>query len=351
MLLDEQVEALEGAAKNTRTDRDATVAVTRGGVRVSLTGQLKDTRSPLRVWFEQSLPALKAAQAEVRRTRPSAAPLAPTSSAGYPWGEVGTALDHRAGLALSAPDLDLAARGGVAVTAMVEFEHGVEAGARTAAAIEDFFDGHRRRCLAAGLPAGRPSVADERELARDGYVVALLETACRIGADPRSSLVTAAGALTAETMRQLAADVAVDDLVALAEVVHEVLVPAVEGRTPLHLGPEFAGSAAVGGGADADVIAGGRLLEIKTSVAASLRRQWYYQLIGYALLDFDDEFAIDEVGFFLPRQRQLVVWPLEELVVQASGSTFRHVSELREALRKFLAERDVVAAWLGPPEM
>jgi hypothetical protein len=36
------------------------------------------------------------------------------------------------------------------------------------------------------------------------------------------------------------------------------------------------------------------------------------QLLGYALMDFTDRYAIDTVGMYLSRAGALIVWPLED---------------------------------------
>lgn len=77
------------------------------------------------------------------------------------------------------------------------------------------------------------------------------------------------------------------------------------------LNPVFAGSQEIGG-ADADLILGGCLCEIKTVTTWSPKdvRAWMKQTLGYVLLDWDDAHAIRSVALWLPRQRWLKGWPL-----------------------------------------
>jgi hypothetical protein len=83
---------------------------------------------------------------------------------------------------------------------------------------------------------------------------------------------------------------------------------------PAVLNPTFDGSLDVGA-ADADMIVGRCLLEIKTTIdPRALPSGIVYQLIGYVLLDYSDEFGIDAVGVYLSRQAILVCWPLEEIL-------------------------------------
>jgi hypothetical protein len=76
------------------------------------------------------------------------------------------------------------------------------------------------------------------------------------------------------------------------------LIPRLATRPgPWALGPTFSGSAMIGG-ADGDLIAAGLLLELKTSAKLTLAVKDLFQVVGYALLDFDDEYKLTEVGIF-----------------------------------------------------
>jgi hypothetical protein len=78
----------------------------------------------------------------------------------------------------------------------------------------------------------------------------------------------------------------------------------------VHAGPDLAGSPDVGG-ADADLIISGLLIDIKATVAPSrLRKPEFYQLLGYALPDYDDEYRIGALGFYLSQFGRLITWPV-----------------------------------------
>ena len=100
------------------------------------------------------------------------------------------------------------------------------------------------------------------------------------------------------------------------------------------IGPVFAGSGVIGG-ADADLIIDHRLYDIKTTInprknfPAHLR-----QLIGYALLDWDDKYALTDVGFYFSRQATYMSWPLSRLLTRCTGppvSTRRPKELIRRA--------------------
>ena len=92
-------------------------------------------------------------------------------------------------------------------------------------------------------------------------------------------------------------------------------------NAPVVRAPVFAGSRAVGG-ADADLILGRSLLEVKAVRAADLSKRDLQQVVTYSLLDWDDQYAHDEVVMLATRHGVLVGWPLEELVASASRGAY-----------------------------
>jgi len=100
-------------------------------------------------------------------------------------------------------------------------------------------------------------------------------------------------------------------------------------------GPEFTGSRDIGG-ADADYILDGLLLDCKAATdPRRLGRREIYQLAGYLLLDYDDEYGISGVGLYLPRQGGLITWTVHDFLhrLGAKRSLPRLRAELREHLR------------------
>ncbi|MGD0344918.1 MAG: hypothetical protein ABSB55_08225 [Acidimicrobiales bacterium] len=64
---------------------------------------------------------------------------------------------------------------------------------------------------------------------------------------------------------------------------------------------------------------GGTLVELKTSVEKSLAATWARQLLGYLLLDWNDDCAIRKVGFYIGRHPALLSWGAEEPLSEAAG--------------------------------
>lgn len=170
--------------------------------------------------------------------------------------------------------------------------------------------------------------ADHRLLARACWALALLTDLYRVGPAPGSPLMALAPrSITAEKLLDLASPEAVEELLTLRASAERILLPALAARRGAWaLGPTFAGSSLMN--ADADLIAAGLLLELKTSLGSkrrdgtrrsSLDAQIIMQLLGYVLLDFSDEFAIDAVGVYNARYAHLATWHLPELLAELAA--------------------------------
>ena len=105
-------------------------------------------------------------------------------------------------------------------------------------------------------------------------------------------------------------------------------------------GPTFAGSSAVGG-ADADLIVAKCLYDIKTTVNPRAKLvEDLRQLIGYALLDWDNDYDLDRVGFYYSRQAVCMTWTLSQLMVECTGSGSTDLHTLRRRFRALAAKRE-----------
>jgi hypothetical protein len=105
----------------------------------------------------------------------------------------------------------------------------------------------------------------------------------------------------------------------------------------LAIGPNFAQSLALGG-ADADLIYDGTLMDLKsTSQARIIGRHEVCQLIGYLLADTNDSYSITHVGFAALLRRRSIFWRVEDLICQLSDGPPRPVAQLREEFATLLA--------------
>jgi hypothetical protein len=181
------------------------------------------------------------------------------------------------------------------------------------------------------------SDADPGLLARSCWARALVTEAFRGG-----PMIAARGPLgrfqggrvSAHDLLGLASSAGLTQLAAFRQVFETALLPRLSARTGLWaLGPTFAGSELIR--ADTDLIAGGLLLELKTSAKLSLRVQDLLQVIGYALLDFDDDYQIADLGIFSARNGHLATWELGSLLSELAGHQVS-VQAARDEFRRFL---------------
>ncbi|MFJ6419223.1 hypothetical protein [Paeniglutamicibacter sp. NPDC091659] len=170
--------------------------------------------------------------------------------------------------------------------------------------------------------------------ARAAWGLALCVNAYRAGAAwaPLVPDLVYGGEFTVDTMLEQADDAAVMELVALKELSEERLIAKLTG--PFSLGPTFDLSKPGPNqriGAEADLVAGGLLLDIKTILAPKnkaglrpdvLKPDNVYQLLGYALLDHSNQYNIDRLGIYSARYGTLTEWPLEQVTSLMSGRKF-----------------------------
>lgn len=122
---------------------------------------------------------------------------------------------------------------------------------------------------------------------------------------------------SATALLDLAPATALGQLAAFREVFESQLLPRLARHGRWILGADFAGSALMK--ADADVIAAGLLLDLKTDSKLSLGVTTMFQVLGYALLDFDDAYQLTEVGIFAARYAYLATWNLGALLDELAG--------------------------------
>jgi hypothetical protein len=140
---------------------------------------------------------------------------------------------------------------------------------------------------------------------------------------------------TARDLLALANPAEVTDLIVMRDLAHLKLLPALPAG-PVASGPDFDGSENLN--ADANLIAGGMLIDIKAGQGgkprkdgtriAVLSRTELDQLIGYALMDYSDEYQIRTVAIYAARFGYLASWPLTGLLTQLGGH-LTHLQTLR----------------------
>ena len=87
---------------------------------------------------------------------------------------------------------------------------------------------------------------------------------------------------------------------------------------------------------DADLIAGGLLTELKTTIKKpSLAVTDLWQVLGYVFMDYTDEFGITDVALFSARYGYLAQWNLDVLLSGLAGRPVT-AAELRAEFRALL---------------
>lgn len=307
-----------------------------GGVRLidlPLTGQLKYEEAPVSRFLAEQLPDVgRVVWDYLKRIEGLPRPVQPTDVRHPAWSALGHAIDFRLRLSLGWPIGDPVAAGIEAVGGARPMRGAPPSAARAALGkcgteLLEELDGYLD---------GPGSLTDDR-LARLCFVAAYYEDVYRSGQVRRYSMLASATAAT--TLEELVAAVpgyVPEDIgrqVALADEPFGQFreLP----RRAVTCGPVFAGSADIGG-ADADFILDGLLLDCKATInPRGLGADEIYQLAGYLLLDYPDEFGIRKVGLYLSRQGAIISWDAWAFLLMLGAREPPPV--LRQKLRAFLA--------------
>jgi hypothetical protein len=293
----------------------------------ALTEALKVAGSPLRTYLAGRFPNTKNVFARYKEeVGPLLVPASVVSAVQS--GTVGGAFDYLVRFLVDpAPDVSLPAVGawrcgGRMLIALSE----LAATLGTSAPSDEGLDGPKPTTEFDG--SRRPSVTDPELLARGCWALSLLTELAR-GVPVEASVLADLNpaTVTSENLIGLASPAALDQLAALRQQAERVLLPALAPKTGRwSLGPTFEGSRLMN--ADADLIAAGTLIEIKTTLGrtkkdgtryATLDGQTLFQLLGYVLLDFHDSFGIHELMLFSARYGHVVTWDLQELLDTLAG--------------------------------
>jgi hypothetical protein len=178
--------------------------------------------------------------------------------------------------------------------------------------------------------------------ARLCYALALLVEAYRAVMIDGSRLTWLTANSRADDLLSLANDDEVNDLIAMRDLARLRLLPALPAG-PIFTGSTFDGSADIA--ADADLIAGGLLVDFKAGQggtrradgtrAATMNRPDLDQLLGYVLLDYSDAFTLHTVAIYHARFGYFASWPIRDLATELAGHPV-DLPELRQQFAQFL---------------
>lgn len=311
--------------------RDGTVAG-RPMIELSLTGQLKYDTSPISQFMAHRLPhSQNLVRDYLGRITHLPHPVQPIDVQHPNWSALGHAIDNRLRLSLGGR-LGPAVALGVRALEGAEFLRGAP-GPESRKAL--YAAGQQLLATVDACLAAPESLADDA-LTRLCFVAGFFEDIARTGQIRRFSML--AGATPATSLDELTTAVpayVLDDIGQQLRLANRPFAT-FHGLSPQArvCGPVFSGSGDIGG-ADADFILGGLLLDCKaTKDPRRLGRQEIYQLAGYLLLDYDDEFGIDHVGLYLSRQGGLITWRVDDFLRRLGGDV--PLRRLRAQFRQHL---------------
>ena len=290
----------------------------------SLTAHLKCKVSPVRQFMESVFGATR----KVSGPSNAAVRQLETVDPGHrAYSTVGSAIDRRIRLYFPGAAENEAA-GGVTLTGAYELWKLLD---WDTGSLHEFFEALKQ--FTSQIETGaRPADADEDILCRFAVNLAWFDQSFRAG--PRvlenTPLMQGDGP-SVDDLLELVPTGWVDDL----KVLSRRFFDAAQDRLgePCHLGPTFDGSGCVGG-ADADMILGTSLIDVKTTVDPKVTRDGLWQILGYALLDFSDAYSLDTAGFYFARQGQFIEWPLVELARNCSGGAVESWPTARDEFRR-----------------
>lgn len=299
---------------------------------MSITQGLSSPQTPLRRFLDRELSAGTRPLRVTYRSQLPTALVLPGEGVVYEAGTVGTAIDQRLRLAFtSATPVDAAAIIGVDnIQAMGKFLADMTAGLAPNGAWDVMEDVGQQltqqlhTTVAELQPDDRTkpmvrAAEEEEHLTRLLLAAAWYALNCRNPvAFPLTPLCKAAFAapheFTFERLLALPHPDLVEDVLAQLHVSGDGRLERLRDQTaPADClpGPTFDGSAQVS--ADADLIAGGTLIDFKsTRRVHEFSLVTIQQLLGYVLMDYTDHYKIDAVGVHLTRAGTLITWPLED---------------------------------------
>jgi len=186
--------------------------------------------------------------------------------------------------------------------------------------------------------------ADSESLARACWALALTTEVYRMGViRPGTAIhqLLDRDTFTTDSLMSVCPPAAVGELAAFKTVADERFVAALKPQPQLALGPTFDGSELCA--ADADIIADGVLIDLKSSLGSkdkagkrhgSLSTNELYQLMLYLLFDHSDRYKITSIGIYAARYGCLLAWPVTEAMdVMSAGQAVDLSRERTEVWR------------------
>jgi hypothetical protein len=237
----------------------------------------------------------------------------PVDDAHYPWGAVAYATPYLLRMAFPtfAPRQTAAYHGAEALTLLEDSPYRME--------LREHIFTYAEALLSD--PSRQPS-----ELARVSYVFGLFEEALRTPRAVMGPLFVREPKLSVTALLDIPAPPILADL----EQLLARFLPVAEAyqARPHALFPDFGKHALAGSGND-PLLLDGELLLIKTTTTPKIDARWFRELLGYALLDTENQHSIQTVGLYLARQGARLTWSLDHFVATLAGMSTGSLTRLR----------------------
>ena len=295
---------------------------------MSLSSHLDRPDSPVRQYMLEHFPNTKVFYPEIRALLQQTKPIEPPPSANR--GTLGTAFDYRVRYYFAITSVQrLVAWQGAKIALASPPPEGF---ALDEELLEAFWKELLAELVMLEPERRRLKAKDEERLNRYCIVLALFEQCFRALPSPRSLLFSKGHRKIGDLLASVDSDM-VQDLSAMSSRFFETQEKNLS--LPFTLNPTFDGSADVQG-ADADIVLDHCLLEIKTSLSpkADDFRSSFYQLLGYVLLDYSDQYKISKLGLYFGRHGARTTWPLSHVLQSLAGVQTPPLTELRKEFRR-----------------
>lgn len=301
---------------------------------MSITAALRDPKSFVRQFMSEQFPNTRSVVRAANSKLKEADTIRPAEPVG--WGTVGAAADQRIQLYLGHPSGNLRdQRRGVQAGAIFLQSEGIqlnelglylqEGQSVLGAVVPDFFSKLEDVLSRSRQSSVQMGDEDEELLCRCCVVLTMFEQMGRLMLTPQTFFINPAPARSVQELLSRIPEFWVEDLRNISLAFRESQTDFISEANNVTFAPAFQSSAV--SRSEADLLVDGLLMEIKTTVNPKIKSEMIHQLLGYALLDYADEYRIRRVGVYMARQAYLVRWELSELL-SALGSE-KSLKELR----------------------
>ncbi len=297
---------------------------------MSLTSNLIDKKSPVFQFLSSQFSNHRAFLSAPRKEMRLAHTILPTNATSHPWATIGTALDYRLRYYFNvSPTEELIASKAATLIRMYAASVG---GIPELPNSFDFFSNLDAFLLEVRPEGRRLFKTDEDKLNRYCYILALYDQLFRAGPTINSPLY-GRPIEGAEELLTIPSSEAVNDMRVLSWKFYDDFQHLFS--LPFVLNPTFEGSVKIGG-ADADLIVDGTLIDIKTTKKREIDRDWLWQIMGYVLLDYSDTYKITSIGLYLTRQGMLLKWDMREVLAFLYKGKPKSLEQLRDEFKEIV---------------